>query len=132
VRASVCTLVSGLALLLSACGTGPSEEESERVVNRFQAAVASADGATACAQLTTHLRTEFEKDEGRPCRAAIVGLGLDGLGRAGRTRVYITSALVNVTGGDDAFLDQTPEGWRISAAGCDRTTGPEYDCRLED
>jgi hypothetical protein len=124
--------VSGLVLLLAACGTGASEEESERVVNRFQAAVASADGATACAQLTEHLRSAFEEDEGKRCSAAIVGLGLDGLGRAARTRVYITSALVNVAGGDDAFLDQTARGWRISAAGCARTTGREYDCRLED
>jgi hypothetical protein len=46
--------------------------------------------------------------------------------------VYITSALVNVAGGGDAFLDQTGHGWRISAAGCARTSGREYDCRLED
>lgn len=132
-RAPGCTLLSVLVVLLAACGTGPSEEESERVVNRFQAAVASSDGEAACAQLTEHLRNAFEEDEGEPCSAAIVGLGLDGLGRAERSRVYITSALVNVAGGDDAFLDQTARGWRISAAGCARTSGQqEYDCRLED
>ena len=121
-----------LALLLAACGTGPSEEESARVVDRFQAAVAGADGEAACAQLTEHLRTTFEEDEGEPCSAAIVGLGIDGGGRSTHTRVYLTSALVNVAGGGDAFLDQTKEGWRISAAGCARTGGREYDCRLED
>ena len=126
------TLVAALVLLLAACGTGPSQDESERVVDRFQAAIGGADGEAACAQLTEHLRSALETEEGKPCRTAIVGLGLNGLGRADRTRVYLTSALVNVAGSGDAFLDQTPEGWRISAAGCVRESGQEYECRLED
>jgi hypothetical protein len=126
------TSVSALVLVFAACGTGPSAEESQRVVDRFQAAIGSRDGNAACAQLTEHLRTTLETEEGKSCHAAIVGLGLNGLGRAARTRVYLTSALVNVAGSGDAFLDQTPNGWRISAAGCVREGGQEYECRLED
>jgi hypothetical protein len=126
------TSAAALVLVLAACGTGPSQEESERVVDRFQTAIGSRDGQAACAQLTDHLRTALETEERRPCQAAIVGLGLNGLGRAARTRVYMTSALVNVEGSGDAFLDQTPDGWRISAAGCLRASGQEYQCRLED
>ncbi len=131
-RAPAWTPIAALVLLLAACGTGPSQDESERVVDRFQAAIGSADGDAACAQLTEHLRTALETQERKPCRAAIVGLGLNGRGSPERTRVYLTSALVNVARSGDAFLDQTPDGWRISAAGCVRATGQEYKCRLED
>jgi hypothetical protein len=120
-----------LALLLAGCGSGPSEDASRRAVDRFQDEVAAGDAAAACAQLTEHLRTTLEQDEDKPCPEALSGLGLEGGGRASRSRVYINSALVEVRGGENAFLDETPDGWRISAAGCTRS-GDRYDCLLED
>lgn len=122
-----------LVLLLASCGTGASERDTKKVVDRFQAAIAAADGRRACAQLTEHLRSTLESDEGKPCNSAVLGLGLRGGGSAARSRVYITSALVDVAGGGAAFLDQTPRGWRIAAAGCVRSgSSDEYDCRLKD
>ena len=126
-------LAALLALLLASCGTGPSERDTEKVVDRFQAAIAASEGRAACAQLTEDLRGTLESDEGKPCVSAVLGLGLRGGGRAVRSRVYITSALVDVAGGGAAFLDQTRTGWRISAAGCVRSAGAaKYDCRLKD
>jgi hypothetical protein len=125
------TLAPLLALLLAGCGTGASEQASERVVNRFQTALAHGDVIRACAELSDHLKEALARDDGDSCPETVADLRLSGLGRATDSRVYITSALVTVTGGGDAFLDETPNGWRISAAGCTRS-GDRYECRLED
>ena len=39
-------------------------------------------------------------------------------GRARRVEVYSTNAAVALRGGDVVYLEETPQGWRISAAGC--------------
>jgi hypothetical protein len=118
-------------LALAACGTAASERDSERVVGRFQEALSHGDLFEACAELTDHLKESLARDEGDTCPESLADLRLSGLGRPAGSQVYITSALVTVHGGGDAFLDQTPRGWRISAAGCTRS-GDRYDCRLED
>jgi hypothetical protein len=126
------TLAPVLAfLLLAGCGTGASEQASERVVNRFQSALAHGDVIRACTMLSEHLKQALARDEGDACPETLADLRLGGLGRVTDSRVYITSALVTVARGGDAFLDETPEGWRISAAGCTRS-GARYECRLED
>jgi hypothetical protein len=130
-RARAATAAALTALLVAGCGSGPSEDESRRVVDRFQEAVAAGDAAAACAELTGHLRATLEQDEGKPCPRALPELGLEGGGHAARARVYLTSAIVDVAGGGDAFLDETASGWRISAAGCTRS-GDRYSCLLED
>jgi hypothetical protein len=129
VRAAV--IAACCSLLLAACGTAASERASERVVNRFQSALGDGDVIRACTLLTVHLKDALARDDGETCPETLAGLRLNGLGRATDSRVYITSALVTVTGGGDAFLDETPRGWRISAAGCTRS-GERYECRLED
>jgi len=130
-RGPTCVLL--LAAVLAACGTGPSEEDTARVVNGFQAAVRAGDGRAACARLTDYLRATLARDEGEPCARAILAQGIRGDGRATGSRVYITSALVTVAGGESAFLDETERGWRIAAAGCVRPAGGEsYECRVED
>jgi hypothetical protein len=47
--------------------------------------------------------------------------------------VEITSAYVRLTGGSADFLDEGPEGWRISAAGCKPGTSSDhpYQCEVE-
>lgn len=102
------------------------------VVGRFETALAHGRGAVACAQLAPAARTALERDEGRPCPRAILALGLDGGGEVSRADVYMTSGYAEV-GERAAFLDQTPQGWRIGAAGCTPTEpGLPYDCELED
>jgi hypothetical protein len=125
--------LAALAVVLSACGSDPSERDSKEVVDRFQQALAGSNGPLACAELSPELRSALEDDEGKPCPEAILGLGLRGGGRAERSRVYITSALVDVHGRGAAFLDQTAHGWRVSAAGC-RPTSEDgiYRCVLKD
>ncbi|MBN1528546.1 MAG: hypothetical protein JW895_05765 [Thermoleophilaceae bacterium] len=123
--------VAAISLLLAACAPGPAEEDSERVVGRFQHALADGDLFEACDQLTDHLKDSLAREDGDTCPESLAELRLSGLGRPQRSRVFTTSAIVTVRGGGDAFLDETPSGWRISAAGCTRS-GDRYDCRLED
>ena len=125
------TAVLALAALLVGCGTASSEQASQRVVNRFQSALGDGDVIRACTLLTAHLKDALASEDGESCPESLADLRLNGLGRATNSRVYITSALVTVSGGGDAFLDETPRGWRISAAGCTRS-GERYECRLED
>jgi hypothetical protein len=117
--------------LLTGCGTDASEHDVTRVVERFEAAVASRDGAAACAQLTQPTRAALAKQENAPCARAVLGLGLRGGAAVTRSDVYLTSGLAEA-GGEAAFLDQTPRGWRISAAGCTPAKpAMPYDCELE-
>jgi hypothetical protein len=75
-----------------------------------------------------------------PARAAILALGaclvvaLGGRGASGReAEVYVTSASVARAEGGTTFLDEGPDGWKVSVAGCTPTAqNLPYDCVLED
>ena len=51
------------------------------------------------------------------CSRAVDQLKLSGT-RARRVEVYSTNAAVALRGGDVVYLEETPQGWRITAAGC--------------
>ena len=123
------------ACLLSAlggCGAGGADETAGAVAEDFYAAAAAKDGRRACAVLSESTLAELEKEEMKPCREAVTGLQLSGSTVAGST-VYVTSARVELRGGDHVFLDRTPGGWRVSAAGCKSEPGEEQpdDCEVE-
>ncbi len=113
-------------LLASGCGTG----SSERAVSLH--ALAADDGRAGCAELTAAARRTLELDEMKPCPAALLDLDLLGGGAAAEVQIAITSARARVPGRGSLFLDQTPTGWRIGAAGCvpGSFDGP-YDCVLD-
>ena len=49
-------------------------------------------------------------------------------------QVAITSAKVDLAGGESFFLSEEKSGWRIAALGCRPTTTPTrtpFDCALE-
>ncbi len=125
-------IIGACVLALGGCGTDGSRDEIADVVDRFQQALADGDGAVACAQLTAAARDTLESEEEMPCPRAVLERGLTGGGRVVGSDVDVTSASADVAGGGTAFLDQTPYGWRISAAGCSPTVpGLPYDCELE-
>jgi hypothetical protein len=123
------TLLAAAAALAS-CGTGGSERDAKAAVERFSAAVAAQDGAAACEQLSEEAQSTIEQQERQPCERAILALELSPSTPAD-AEVAITSAVVATEEGDTVFLDQTSQGWRISAAGCDEVPGQPYDCELE-
>jgi hypothetical protein len=118
------------ATMLGGCGTAASEQDVTAVVHRFQDAIAARDGKAACGQLTPSTSEAIASEQGRPCSRAVLALGLHG-GRVSGADVYVTNGIAHV-GDEAAFLDQTPAGWRISAAGCVPTRADlPYDCELE-
>jgi hypothetical protein len=122
-----------IALPLSACGTGDRERDAAAVTERFHAALESGDGAAACNELSEETASKLEQQEKKPCDQAILGLEIPKGGTAAVRRVEITSAYMGLAEGSADFLDEGPEGWKISAAGCRPTASVErpYDCELE-
>ncbi len=121
-----------LVLPLAACGTAGREHDAAAVAERFQAALQSKDGKAACAELSEETASKLEQQEKKPCEQAILGLELPKGGGVAFTEIEVTSAYVSLAAGGADFLDEGPEGWSISAAGC-RPTEPErpYECELE-
>jgi hypothetical protein len=122
-----------VALSLAACGTGARERDAAAVAERFHAALERGDGGTACAQLSEETASKLEQQVGKPCERAILTLKLPKGGTAAVERVEITSAYIGLAEGSADFLDEGPEGWRISAAGCEpgASSDQPYDCEVE-
>ena len=135
-RARLGLTLSVLAIVATAAGCGRADDETtaRAVTDRFLAAVESGDGEQACTQLSPDTRAELEKQEQRPCRDAVTELELEG-GSVARVQVYVLNAMVELSSGEAAFLDEGEEGWRLSAVGCKPQGGKPadrpYDCELE-
>ena len=85
----------------------------------------------ACAQLSAGTAQALAKDEGEPCAEAARGLDLSVEAVTG-AYVFGVSAKVDLAGGESAFLELTPAGWRVAAAGCQPSPGEQpYDCEVE-
>jgi len=121
-----------LALALAACGAGDRERDAAAVTEHFHAALEAGDGQAACAELSEETASKLEQQEQKACEEAILGLELPKGGTVTVRQVEVRSAYTQVAEGGADFLDEGPEGWKISAAGC-RPTAPEqpYECELE-
>ena len=110
-------------LALAGCGRAGDQAGVRSVAESFYAAARGHDGARACTWLSAGARQALEQDQSSPCAQAIAHLKLSG-GGARRVQVYSTNAAVALRGGEVVYLETTPRGWRISAAGC---RDPAYD-----
>jgi hypothetical protein len=119
-----------LAVALSGCGTASSERDARRSVQRFFAAFSSRDGAAACDELSDETVSEVEKSEKKPCAQGILSEDVFPARVVG-VHVYMHSAQAELGGGEAVFLDLTPQGWKVSAAGCKPQPGKPYQCELE-
>ena len=131
-RAAILALAACLAVAGAGCGTTDRAADAGEVAERFHAALEERDGDAACAELSQHTAGELEQQEEMPCEEAVLELELPRGGSAARTGVYVTSALVDLVEGSTTFLNEGPDGWKVSAAGC-RRTAPNLpdDCVLE-
>jgi hypothetical protein len=121
----VCVAVGG-------CGTTGRDADVAAVSNRFHAALEADDGAAACRELSPETRKALESQEERACEEAILGLDLPAGDTVARAKVYMTTAYVELAGPASAFLDEGPDGWKVSAAGCTATPSDRpFDCELE-
>jgi hypothetical protein len=122
-----------IALPLAACGTGARERDAAAVSEAFHAALERGDGQAACDELSEDAASKVEQQEEKPCEEAILMLELPKGGTAAVRRVEITSAYIGLAEGSADFLEEGPEGWKISAAGCEPTASSDqpYDCEVE-
>ena len=122
-----------LLLGLAACGRSGARDDVRAVTERFFAAVESGDGDTACEQLSPNTRAELERQEQADCREAITKLQLEG-GTVSSLDVFALNAVVELSSGELAYVDDGEEGWRLSAVGCKPQEKPAdrpADCELE-
>jgi hypothetical protein len=122
-----------IAVPLAACGTGARERDAAAVAERFHAALEQGDGKAACDELSAQTASKVERQEGKPCEQAILTLELPKGGTAAVRRVEVTSAYIRLPGGSADFLDEGPDGWKVSAAGCrpGSSSDQPYDCEVE-
>jgi hypothetical protein len=121
-----------LALAVAGCGTGERADDAAAVSERFHAALESDDGSAACDELSEETVSKLEQQDKKPCEEAILELELPKGGSVADTRVDITSAVTTLAEGGSDFLDEGPDGWAISAAGCVPTLPDQpYECELE-
>jgi hypothetical protein len=122
-----------LLLGLAACGRSSARDDVRAVTERFFAAVESGDGETACEQLSPNTRAELESQEQQDCREAITELQLEG-GTVSSLDVFALNAVVELSNGEIAYVDDGAEGWRLSAVGCTPQEKPPdrpADCELK-
>jgi hypothetical protein len=128
----VALLACLLALAVAGCGTGDRERDAAAVAERFHAALEAGEGQAACDELTEETASKLEDQEKTPCEEAILSLELPKGASVAATRVYLGSAFATLAEGGVDFLDESPDGWKVSSAGCDTTApGQPYDCELE-
>jgi hypothetical protein len=132
-RAAILALGACLAAAFGGCGASDRETDAAVVAERFHAALEQGDGEAVCAELNEVTASKLEQQEEMPCEEAVLELELPRGGTAAATEVYVTSASVALAEGGTTFLDEGPEGWKVSVAGC-TPTAPNlpYDCVLED
>ena len=126
-------LVMGLPVLvlLAGCGADVERAQAGAAADRFAADVTS-DPRAACALLAPRTEQAVEQD-GPSCAAALPGEDLPRPGQRTSVAVAGHSAQVRYAG-ETVFLALFDSGWRVTAAGCSRTSpdpSVPYDCLVE-
>jgi hypothetical protein len=127
--AACCTVVAAGLIAVSAC-TGPGADQAGQVAGSFTR-LASDDPGKACDLLAPGTREEVEKAAEKSCAEALPDEDLPDPSPLVSVEVYGHDAIARF-GNDTVFLARFPEGWRITAAGCQ--AGPNdakpYDCDI--
>ena len=126
---------SSLLLLLSltgvaGCGTSDDRDQARTVVERFYDAVRDDRGEDACAELSEAAVKQLESQTSQRCPAVVTRLEYLG-GPVVDAHVYVSNAKVDLGGGESAFLNRGPDGWRLSAIACKPEEGPPRDFPME-
>ena len=118
-----------VATVATGCGAGATEAEARSAADAFVADL-ERDPAAACQRLAPETRETLETDAGTSCEDALGELGLQGAGSAEAVDVAGHAAQVRYAG-DTLVLGLFDDGWRVTAAGCQRPSGDPaqpYDC----
>ena len=127
--AAPCAVVAAGLIALSAC-TGPGADQAGQVADSFTR-LAPDDPGKACDLLAPRTHEEVEKAADKSCAEALPDEDLPDPSPLLSVEVYGHDAIARF-GNDAVFLARFPEGWRITAAGCQ--AGPSdakpYDCDI--
>ncbi|MEV0448447.1 hypothetical protein [Streptomyces sp. NPDC050600] len=130
-RTAAALAVAAAAVLSSGCGADAARVDgARRAASAFEASLARADYAGACALLAPETRRQLEDDTGRRCGPALAGEKPPAAGTVRGTQVYGRQALLTLER-DTLFLSQFDDGWKVAAAGCARESGRPYRCSLK-
>jgi hypothetical protein len=121
-------LAMGGLLLVSGCSSSPHGVSV--AAEGFYRALADSDGTTACALLSAAARTELEQSAGKTCPEAVLEEDLPEPDGVESAQAYGTMAIVT-SAGDTMFLSRFPQGWLVTAVGCQLTDQADrYDCSV--
>ena len=130
--ASVLALGLPLVLAVGGCCADAAESEARGAADAFVADL-SRDPGAACERLAPETRKTLEQDSGGSCETALGELSVVGGGTAEAVAVAGHAAQVRY-GDDTVFLGLFDDGWRVTAAGCERVSDDRsepYDCDVE-
>jgi hypothetical protein len=129
----VLPLLVAAAASVAGCGTADDRQQARAAAQRFFADLQRGDGAGACRELGEEAIKQLIQEEQAPCAQAVTRLHV-APGAVDRVEVFVTSGKVDLANGASAFLDRSPDGWKLSAVGCRPDVKPAdrpYDCELE-
>jgi hypothetical protein len=109
---------------------GADDDAAAETVERFAQALDQQDGAAACAELSADTRGALESQEGSECEQALLELQLS-LGTVDEVKVAESTASVELSEGGSVYLEETSEGWRITAVGCEPRQSEPDECEVE-
>lgn len=119
-RAGTLIAILTLGALATGCGSSDEQSEVQKVAVRFVGA-ASGDPAMGCQLLAPDTREQLEDDAEQECVKALPEAGIPS--SRGRHTVTIAGHSAQVRFDDQTvFLARFTEGWRVTAAGCERET----------
>jgi hypothetical protein len=124
-----------LTAALAGCGGGTTQEkEVGGIVTRFYSAIDAGDGGRACELLSQDTIEQLESQTQQTCDGVIARLDLHPAPVAA-SHVFMTNAQVRLANDELAFLGREPEGWKLTAIGCQPGPGRPRDrpaeCEVE-
>jgi hypothetical protein len=128
-RTGVAIAAGGSLVAVAGCSSSQTPGVSA-AAQGFYTAVAEGDGAGACELLSAATVTELEQSAGKACPEAVLEEDIPEPGDVDSARVYGTMAIVTAAG-DTMFLSRFPQGWLVTAAGCQLSDQVDrYDCAV--
>lgn len=125
-----CAVVALAAVIAAGCGRADDRRTVTATTERFLRAVDAQDGTAACGALSEATAEAVGAEEEKPCVEAVTQLSLTP-SPVRRAQVFGIDAQVDLADGAIAFLQLTPVGWRLTAAGCRPSGGDRpYDCEV--
>jgi hypothetical protein len=121
-----------VATALTGCSASSEREEAGAAATRFVAQLASPDAA--CALLAPGTRTELMAEAGTSCAAALADEDLPTAASAVVSVSVAGHSAQVVLGTQVLFLARFDDGWKVTAAGCSRTSADPsrpYECKVK-